>query len=143
MNDNRPKETRSMPVQYRVNAKLEPEELAVLFEKSGIRRPFDDISRIRRMIDNANLIVTAWDSERLVGVARALTDWSWCCYLSDLAVDSACQHQGIGRELVRLVRAEAGEEATLILISAPDAMAYYPKIGMEAIQSAWVIKRTH
>ena len=131
-----------MAVQYRVNAKHEPEQLGALYHASGIRRPAENRSRLRRMIDHANLIVTAWDEERLVGVARALTDFSWCCYLSDLAVDQAYQHQGIGRELVRRVQAEAGEEASLILFSAPEAMEYYPKIGLAAANNAWIIKRT-
>lgn len=131
-----------MAVRYRINAELESEALAALFEKSGIRRPTSDLDRLRRMIDNANLTVTAWEDGRLVGIARALTDFSWCCYLSDLAVDRAYQSQGIGRELVRRVRAEAGEGTTLVLVSAPEAMEYYPKIGLEATQSAWIIKRT-
>ncbi len=132
-----------MAVQYRINAELKAEELAALFDKSGIRRPTHDLSRIQKMIENANLTVTAREDERLVGVARALTDFSWCCYLSDLAVDRSCQHQGIGRELVRLVRAEVGEGVTLVLVSAPEAMEYYPKIGFDAITTGWMMKRKH
>lgn len=131
-----------MAVEYRINAILAPEQLGALFEKSGIRRPSNDLDRLQRMIEHANLMVTAWDGEQLVGVARALTDFSWCCYLSDLAVDRAYQRQGIGRELVRRVQMEAGEEATLVLVSAPGAMEYYPKIGLEAAPNAWLIKRT-
>ena len=85
--------------------------------------------------------MTAWDGEALVGVARALTDFCWCCYLSDLAVDKAYQHQGIGRELIARVRAEAGEDANFLLLSAPEAMAYYPKIGLEAVTNGWMWKR--
>ena len=132
-----------MTIEYRVNAELTPDVLAAVFDSSGIRRPTQNKARLQQMIDHANLTVTAWDSERLVGVARALTDFSWCCYLSDLAVDQAYQHQGIGRELVRRIRAEAGEETTLVLLSAPDAMAYYPKIGLEAVGNGWAIKRVY
>ena len=132
-----------MAVQYLVSVKLEPEQLATLFENSGIRRPTQDMNRLRRMIENANLTVTAWDNERLIGVARALTDFSWCCYLSDLAVDRDYQRQGIGQELVRRVHTEAGEETSLVLVSAPDAMGYYPKIGLEQTNNGWMIKRAH
>ncbi len=131
-----------MTLSYHVNAPLEPETLAALFDKSGIRRPTGDLERLRRMIAHANLTVTARDGERLVGIARALTDFSYCCYLSDLAVDCDYQHQGIGRALVHRVRAEIGEEAALLLLSAPEAMAYYPKLGFEAAGNAWIIKRT-
>jgi predicted N-acetyltransferase YhbS len=131
-----------MTIQYEINGRLGAEELGDLFQASGIRRPSSDPDRLHRMIDNANLIVTARDQGRLVGVARALTDYSWCCYLSDLAVDCAYQRQGIGRELVQRVRAEAGEGTALVLVSAPEASEYYPRIGFEPIQSGWIIKRS-
>ena len=130
-----------MTIEYRINAELTPEALVGVFEKSGIDRPVRDVERLRKMIEHANLTVTAWDGERLVGVARALTDFCWCCYLSDLAVDKAYQQQGIGRELIARVRAEAGEDANFLLLSAPEAMAYYPKIGLEAVTNGWMWKR--
>ena len=77
----------------------------------------------------------------MVGVARALTDFSYCCYLSDLAVESSYQKQGIGRELIANVRAAIGEEVTLVLLSAPDAMSFYPTVGFELAQNAYVIRR--
>ncbi|MGI4791209.1 MAG: GNAT family N-acetyltransferase [Janthinobacterium lividum] len=132
-----------MAIDYRNDAKLSAEDVAVLFDKSGIRRPTKDLERLQHMIDNANLIITAWDADTLVGIARALTDFVWCCYLSDLAVDQEYQHQGIGRELLRQVQqALMSEEVTLVLLSAPEAMAYYPNVGFEAVQSGWMIKRT-
>ena len=130
-----------MAIEYRVNAALTPEELAGVFERSGIARPVDDTERLRKMLAHANLTVTAWDGDALVGVARALSDFSWCCYLSDLAVDKAYQHQGIGRELIARVRAEAGEDANFLLLSAPEAMDYYPKIGLGAVTNGWMWKR--
>lgn len=130
-----------MAIEYRVNAELTPEELAGVFARSGINRPVGDTERLRKMIAHANLSVTAWDGEALVGAARALTDFCWCCYLSDLAVDKAYQQQGIGRALIARVRAEAGEEANFLLLSAPGAMGYYPKIGMEAVSNGWMWKR--
>ena len=128
-------------IEYRVNQHVDAEAIAALFDASGIRRPTGDPDRIRRMVQGANLTITAWHEARLVGVARALTDYSWCCYLSDLAVDRDYQHQGIGAELTRRVREAAGEETTLVLVSAPEAMAFYPKIGLEATTNAWIIKR--
>lgn len=131
-----------MALQYRINAPLTAQELSAVFAKSGIRRPVEDLPRLTRMIANANLTITAWEGETLVGVARALTDFSWCCYLSDLAVDRDYQKQGVGRELVERVRAEIGDEVALLLLSAPGAMEYYPKIGFEAAGNAWLIKRS-
>lgn len=131
-----------MPLEYRINAPLTAEQLSDLFVRATIRRPTDDLERIGRMIANANLTVTAWDSDRLVGVARCLTDFSWCCYVSDLAVDAACHRSGIGRELMRRVCAEVGDGAAVTLASAPEALEYYPKIGMEKMDNAFIIKRT-
>jgi ribosomal protein S18 acetylase RimI-like enzyme len=93
------------------------------------------------MLENANLTVSAWDGEKLVGIARALTDFSYCCYLSDLAVDKQYQHQGIGHELVTEVQKLIGDESVLILLSAPEAMEYYPKIGFDRTENAFLIPR--
>jgi GNAT superfamily N-acetyltransferase len=103
------------------------------------RRPVDDPQCIQTMLQHANLLCTAWDGEKLVGVARSVTDFEYCCYLSDLAVDEAYQKHGIGRELIRQTQARLGAKAKLILLAAPKAEAYYPKIGFEAHRSAWIV----
>lgn len=130
-----------MVITYKVNAKIEPHQLAELFQSSGIKRPFEDLNRIKKMIENSNLIVTAWDGENLVGIARALTDFSFCCYLSDLAVDKEYQKQGIGQELVNEILKQAGDETNLLLLAAPESMDYYPKIGFNKSGNAYIIPR--
>ena len=128
-------------IEYRHNLPLDPAEVARLFDASGITRPTGDLPRIARMFANANLIISAWSDNTLVGVARALTDHAYCCYLSDLAVDRAFQKHGIGKELIRRVQAVIGEEVSLVLISAPGAMQYYPKMGFSAADNAFVVRR--
>lgn len=118
------------------------EEVADVFRASGIRRPIDDLERISTMISNANLIITARTLQgKLVGIARALTDFSYCCYLSDLAVDKDYQRKGIGQQLVNEVQKEIGEKSMLLLLAAPEAAEYYPHIGFEKSENAWIIKR--
>lgn len=126
---------------FKVDKKITPKELSTVFKTSGIRRPFEDLPRLEKMIKNADLLVTAWDQGKLIGVARAVTDFSYCCYLSDLAVDQQYQHQGIGRELVRLVQERIGEEVTLLLLASPVAMDYYPHIGFDKVNNGYMIPR--
>lgn len=128
-------------IHYEESRKITAEELANVFSKSGIRRPVEDLPRLQKMIDQADITVTAWDGRRLVGIARAITDFSYCCYLSDLAVDRDYQNQGIGKELVRRVHERLGEEISLILLASPIAMDYYPKIGFQKIQNGYIIPR--
>ena len=99
----------------------------------------DDRERMGRMIERANLVVTAWDGERLVGIARSLSDFCYATYLADLAVDAAYQKHGIGRELIRRTQ-ELGGQANVILLAAPKAVDYYPRIGMTQHPSAWWLK---
>lgn len=108
----------------------------------GERRPVGDMERLDRMLRQADIVATARDGKRLVGVSRAITDFAYCCYLSDLAVDVAYQHQGIGKRLIDETHISAGKCTTLMLIAAPAAEAYYPKIGMEHRPSCWAIPRT-
>jgi predicted N-acetyltransferase YhbS len=128
-------------IEYRDDLPLDPVDVARVFDSSGIRRPTQDVARIARMFANANLIFSAWTDGRLIGVCRALTDFSYCCYLSDLAVDRNFQNQGIGKELIRRVQAAIGTEVALILIAAPEAASYYPKLGFANIESGFIIKR--
>jgi len=102
----------------------------------------DDPKCIKAMLAHADLVCTAWDGEKLVGVARSVTDFEYCCYLSDLAVDAAYQKQGIGRELIRLTQSRLGSKAKIILLAAPKAEGYYARIGFDAHRSAWIISAT-
>lgn len=126
---------------YKDTKEVEAEDVAKVFMRSGIKRPFEDTERIRKMIANADIIITAWSGNKMIGIARALTDYSYCCYLSDLAVDRSYQKSGIGTKLVDILREKIGDECSLILISAPDAVDYYPRIGFEKSDKAYVIKR--
>jgi len=113
-----------------------------IVRKSGLVRPIDDRGRVERMLAHANLIVTARQDGRLVGFARSLTDFCFCCYLSDLAVDQACQGQGIGRRLIDETRiAAGGPSTTVLLLSAPGAMTFYQGIKMPQAENCFVYRR--
>jgi predicted N-acetyltransferase YhbS len=93
------------------------------------------------MFEAPALIISAWQDDRLIGIARSLTDFAYCCYLSDLAVDREFQGLGIGTELVQQTRSAIGDEVSLVLLSAEGAMTYYPSIGFSPAGNAFVIKR--
>jgi len=130
-----------MAIEYRINAPLKAEEVADVFRSSGIKRPVGDLARIQVMIDQADLNLSAWDGDTLVGIARAITDFSYCCYLSDLAVRKEYQKQGIGKALLRLLREHLGEQVSIVLLAAPSAVEYYPRVGFEKSERAFVIPR--
>ncbi|MGP4038288.1 GNAT family N-acetyltransferase [Gracilibacillus sp. D59] len=126
---------------YKTDITITPRDLSEVFRASGIKRPYEDLDRMQQMLDHANVLVTAWEQEKIVGVARGLTDFSYCCYLSDLAVVQNYQHQGIGRQLIEHVKKELNDHVALILLSAPAAMDYYPKVGFDKIENGYIIKR--
>jgi predicted N-acetyltransferase YhbS len=128
-------------ITYQINRKIDIEEVSNLFKKSGINRPAEDLDRIQRMIENADINISAWDNDLLVGIARSITDYSFCCYLSDLAVDKDYQNRGIGKELVRITKEHIGEEVSLILLASPIAMEYYPHIGFEKLDNCFAIRK--
>lgn len=128
---------------YDLEPYLAPNEFIDVLVRSTLaeRRPVTDFATIQDMLRNAHVIVTARLDAELVGVSRAITDFAYCTYLSDLAVDERHQRQGIGRELIRRTHETAGLHTTLILLSAPQAESYYPHIGMTKHESCWVISR--
>lgn len=127
-------------ITYQIENNLLPQEFIDVLNKStlGERRPVNEPKRILKMLEYGNLIVTARENNVLIGVARSLTDFMYCTYLSDLAVDKGYQKQGIGKELIRLTKLET-PKAKLILLAAPKAQGYYPKIGMKQIEQCYFI----
>lgn len=128
-------------INYQIENNLSPLEFKELLIKStlGERRPVEDFERIKAMVKNANLIITARENKKLIGVSRSITDFVYCTYLSDLAVDNDYQKKGIGKELIRLTKNEC-PNASLILLAAPKAETYYPYIGMTKHDACFILK---
>jgi predicted N-acetyltransferase YhbS len=123
---------------------LTPDEFIDVLRRSTLdeRRPVDEPDTIRAMLDNADVIVTARCGSLLIGMSRAITDYGYCTYLADLAVDVAFQRQGIGKELMQRTHLAAGVGTTLILLATPKAAAYYQHIGMKKHGSCWLTPRS-
>ena len=128
-------------IEYRTGNDLDLDEVIEVYVAStlGERRPVDDRERMGGMLREANLVITAWDGGRLVGVSRSVSDFHYATYLSDLAVRLSHQKQGIGVELIRRTRL-AAPQATVILLAAPAAVDYYPRVGFTRHESAWVLR---
>jgi predicted N-acetyltransferase YhbS len=136
--------TPSGTIQYRTDRAVDVAAFKDILERSGLaaRRPVGEPERLARMLQAYNLVLTAWDDELLVGIATCWTDYAHSAYLADLAVAADRQHSGIGRELVFRAREAVGPQVTLILLSAPAAVEYYPKIGMERFTDCFIFRRS-
>jgi hypothetical protein len=131
----------SIKVNYQLEKNIAIKEFKNILIESGIKkRPITDEKRLETMCNNSNLIITARVNSKLVGVARSITDFSYCTYLSDLAVSEGFKHIGIGKELVRLTK-DAAPDALLVLLAAPEAITYYPKLGMRQYEYCYVLKK--
>jgi predicted N-acetyltransferase YhbS len=127
-------------IDYRTGNDLDLDQVIELYRLStlGERRPVDERDRMQQMLARANLVISAWDGDRMIGIARSLSDFCYCTYLSDLAVHVDYQRKGIGRELMRRTQ-EAGGKATVLLFAAPKAVDYYPRVGFTA-GSGWMLR---
>lgn len=126
---------------YKVESSLNPSEFIDVLVRSTLseRRPVNNLERIKEMCKNANLVVTARESGKLIGVARSIADFAYCIYLSDLAVDKSYQKKGIGKRLIEETK-KAAPKAMLILLSAPATVDYYPKIGMTRHNNCFILR---
>lgn len=130
-----------MEIQFRINEKLHAKDVISVFRSSGIVRPVDDEKRIQSMLDNSNLVVSAWNGAELIALARSVTDYAYCCYLSDIAVKKEHQKFGIGRTLIELTQEAIGEETMLLFLSNITALEFHPKKGFEKVENGYIIKR--
>jgi len=131
-----------MEIIYKTDIIPPAEQVIELYNKAGLPRPTNDKERLQKMYDNSNLVVTAWDNGKLIGVSRSITDWVWCCYLADLAVDPGYQKSGMGKKLIELTKEKVGEQSMILLLSVPTAFQYYPKVGFTKEDRAFAIYRT-
>ncbi len=131
-------------IEYRTDRAVDVHAFKDILERSGLgaRRPVGDPDRLGRMLRAYNLVVTAWHGELLVGIATCWTDYAFSAYLADLDVAADHQRSGIGRALVELTRATVGPQVTLMLLSAPAAVDYYPRIGMERFTDCFILRRS-
>ncbi|MCG8710663.1 GNAT family N-acetyltransferase [Brenneria sp. 4F2] len=128
-------------IDYKVNAPISSRQFSELLAKTSLdaRRPLSDNATITGMLENATLLVSAWQGDTLVAVARSVTDFHFCCYLSDLAVSEDLQHRGIGKKLIQVTAQQLFSGCKIILLAAPQAVDYYPKLGFTQHDSAWII----
>ena len=130
-------------LEYQMEPDLSVEEFIDVLDRStlGRRRPLENRTVMEGMLEHASLLLTAREDGRLVGVTRAITDYSYCTYLADLAVDVDYQRRGIGQELMRRIHEAAGRHTLLILLAAPGAETYYPHVGLQRHESCWIVPR--
>lgn len=130
-----------MAIVYKDNAPLTTKLLISLFRNCslGERRPLERPEIFEGMIEHSNLMITAWDGEKLVGISRCLTDFSYITYLADLAVDEDYQNQGIGKQLIRETQKRIKDSCRIVLMAAPNANDYYPALGFESNPRGWVL----
>jgi predicted N-acetyltransferase YhbS len=130
-------------ITYRDDANISAEQAINLYVRStlGERRPIDSLETFEAMLKHANLTVSAWDGEKLVGISRSLTDFAYVAYLADLAVDEEYQRQGIGKQLIEETKMRLGSNCVIVLLAAPKAKDYYQHIGFEHNPRAWMLKK--
>ena len=128
--------------EYKINTPVSVKQFIELLDESTLaeRRPVDDLVCIQGMLENSNLIVTAWNGEKLIGVSRCMTDFHYACYLSDLAVNKEYQGTGIGKKLQKITQEQLGPNCKIILIAAPLANSYYEKLGYINNERCWLLE---
>ena len=132
-----------MSISYSSSTNISADQAIDLYIRStlGERRPIHNRKAFENMYKHANLIISAWDGDKLVGIARSLTDFSYVAYLSDLAIDVQYQKQGIGKQLIEKTKSDLEPECMLVLLAAPKAREYYGPLGFEQHPSAWTLKK--
>jgi ribosomal protein S18 acetylase RimI-like enzyme len=132
-----------MTIEYRKNVALDVNQVIELYKRTSLaqRRPIDKPDVFKKMIEHANLIISAWDGDKLIGMARSLSDFAYVTYLADLVVDKRYQRQGIGQKLIQQTQASIEAGSKIVLLAAPTANDYYPQIGFQNNPRAWILEK--
>lgn len=130
-----------MTISFHLNSLPEPQEVADLLIEGGFLRPLDDLNRVERMLDRANIIVTVRDDQRIIGFCRALSDGAYYCLIAEVVVATDYKGKKIGKTMLELVQREAGDEVNFVLTSSVEGETFYRHIGWEQIDRAFRLKR--
>lgn len=117
-------------IHYRPVTLDDYKQVREVMRAAGLEKGDVEESRMRRMIDNANRTVGAWDGERMVGFARALCDEAFNGYIGTVCVDPDYQRRGIGTELVRQL-IEDSPEITWVLRAGRGSGPFWEKQGFD------------
>ena len=130
-----------MSIEYKVNQPVLTEQFVALLRESRLadKLPVEDTPYIQGMLKNSNLVVAAWDQNRLIGISRCITDFHYVCYLSDLAVSTDYQYLGVDKTLQSITQQQLGPRCKLILMAAPTAIQYYQPVGYANNPGSWVL----
>ena len=131
-----------MELEYSSEKRPSLDAFMEIFRRSTLaeRRRIDRPDIFEGMLNAPSLLISAWEGERLVGIARTLTDFTHVAYVADLAVDVDYQRQGIGKRLIEETRSRLAPECMIVLLAAPKANDYYAKLGFEHNPRAWVMQ---
>tara|TARA_Y100001936_G_scaffold214834_1_gene224804 strand:+ start:2147 stop:2545 length:399 start_codon:yes stop_codon:yes gene_type:complete len=130
-----------MTISFHLNSLPEPQEVADLLIEGGFLRPLDDLNRVERMLERANIIVTVRDDQRIIGFCRALSDGAYYCLIAEVVVAPDYKGKKIGKTMLELVQREAGDEVNFVLTSSLEGETFYRHIGWEQIDRAFRLKR--
>ena len=130
-----------MSYTIKVNAPLTVQQVHDPYQQTHFDKPIAGAARLQVMIDETQLVLSVWDDEHLIGFARCLTDFEYCCYLSDILILPAYEGHQIGRQLIATLQAYIGPRVTLSLRAADSAVGFYERINLPHADNMFRIGR--
>jgi len=106
-------------------------ELKELYDSVGWSVYTSNMERLEQALRNSSHLVTARDGDRLVGLARCVSDDISIAYIQDILVDPEYQHRGIGRVLLQdcLERYPHVRQKVLLTDDRPEQLRFYKALG--------------
>ena len=89
------------------------------------------VEEIRALLAASAVVVTAWDGDRLVGFARALSDGRFRALVEDVIVDAEVRGRGIGRRLVDAVLDHPRMRKVELVVLSTAIPDFYRPFGFE------------
>jgi len=115
---------------YNTDKKVDYDKLKTLFNEVGWNDKTDDINRLKAMVENSQIIVTAWDGETMVGFARCTTDYVFNGQINNVVVDSKYRRKGIGKVLINTIL-DSSKQVTYMLRGSIRNEKFYRSLGFE------------
>lgn len=115
-------------------------QLQVLFQVTAFWAQDRRVEDLSTAIAHSNPIVTAWDGDRLIGFARAISDGIYRATIWDVLIHPDYQGAGLGRKLVETVLTHPHvNQVERVYLMTTNQQKFYERIGFEENQTTTMV----
>jgi GNAT superfamily N-acetyltransferase len=118
----------------KLNQNIDWDEAVTIFQRAPLGKRRRDSEKLKRAFESSYAVVYVFDTDKLIGMGRALCDGEYQAAIYDMVVLPEYQGRGIGKEIIKKLCEQLPVE-NIILYSVPGREGFYEKCGFKKMRT--------